>query len=362
MVEQSFLMAAGVPLESGRPYLDIDDPAYMDYKSLLVGTAAAVDPDYDATKITGKIAVDYINSVIQATMSPLPPIDATAQMGMERGFAYMHLGKGGFHSSLGSRYLVVKDTFDLFAAAKHAASGGASEAVMGADQEAWFLSTMQGSTATWKVWGNEYCLVPLQIDLTMVSVPEAFKQRFYMNVDAWDGFRNKRSELIEKLSAVGNVVAVTGDIHAFYAGTPNVTGDLSKRVIEFVGSSVSSTTFRDELLSQIKSDPNLSAVPGVGLLAANIDGLMADKINPHLAFASSNKHGYVVIEASAAEMVATYTMIAANVTKIDYTGDVAGVEAATEKMRFRAVAGENNLYQDFAGAWKRWDQETRAWV
>jgi alkaline phosphatase D len=362
MVEQSFLMAAGVPLESGRPYLNIDDAAYSDYKALLVGTAAAVEPDYDATKIAGNIAVDYINSVIQATMSPLPPIDAMAQMGMERGFAYMHLGKGSFHGLFGSRYLVVKDTFDLFAAAKHAASSGESEAVMGADQEAWFLSTMMGSTATWKVWGNEYCLVPLQIDLTALSVPESFKQRFYMNVDAWDGFRNKRSELIEKLAGVGNVVAVTGDIHAFYAGTPNVNGDISKRVIEFVGSSVSSTTFRDELLSQIKSDPNLSSVPGIDLLAMSVDDIMADKINPHLAFAASNKHGYAVIDASADEIIATYTMIASNITKLDYTGDAAGVAAATQTMRFRAVAGENNLYQDFNGTWKRWDQENRAWV
>ncbi|HZF49911.1 MAG TPA: alkaline phosphatase D family protein [Polyangiaceae bacterium] len=362
MIEQSFLMAAGVPLESGRPYLNIDDAAYANHKKLLVDTAAAVEPDYDTSKITGNIAADYINSVIQATMAPVAPIDEAAQMTMERGFAYMHLGKSSLYGLFGSRYLVVKDTFDLFAAAKHAATKGESETVMGAEQEAWFLSTIQGSKATWKVWGNEYCLTPLQIDLTTLTVPEAFKQRFYMNVDAWDGFRNKRSELIEKLSAVGNVVAVTGDIHAFYASTPNVTGDISKRVVEFVGSSISSTTFRDELLSQIKSDPNLSSVPGVDLLAKSIDTIMADKINPHLAFAASDKHGFVVVEASGAEIVATYAMIAANVTNVDYTGDAAGVEAATKRMRFRAVAGENNLYQDFNGAWKRWDQETRTWV
>ncbi|NUQ74059.1 MAG: alkaline phosphatase D family protein [Polyangiaceae bacterium] len=362
MIEQSFLTAAGVPLESGRPYLNIDDAAYAQYKQLLVDTAAAVEPSYDMTKIAGNIAVDYINNVIQATMAPLPPIDEAAQMMMERGFAYMHLGKGGLYSLLGSRYLVVKDTFDLFAAAKLAATSGASEVVMGADQEAWFLSTIEKSTATWKVWGNEYCLVPLQIDLTKLPVPASFQQRFYMNVDAWDGFRNKRSELIGKLAAVGNVVAVTGDIHAFYAGTPHVLGDTSTRVVEFVGGAVSSTTFRDELLSQIESDPALSMVPGVDQLAMGIDDIMNDAINPHLAFAASDKHGYVMVEATGTEVIATYSMIASNVTKFDYTGDSAGVTAATKKMRFRAVAGENNLYQDFDGAWKRWDQDTRTWV
>jgi alkaline phosphatase D len=362
MIDQTTLVAAGVPAAGGRAYLNIDDAANAEYKKLLVDTAKAVDAAFDTAVITGNIAVDYINSVIAATMSQVSPIDEAAQMNMERGFAYMHLGKGSFHTSLGSRYLVVKDTFDLLAAVKLAASGGASETVMGAEQEAWFLSTMQGSKATWKVWGNEYCLVPLQIDLTMQAVPDAFKQRFYMNVDAWDGFRNKRSELIGKLADVGNVVAVTGDIHAFYAGTPNVEGDIEKRIVELVGSSVSSTTFRDELLSQIKSDPNLSAVPGVTLLATSIDKIMADKINPHLAFAASNKHGFVVVEATGTELIATYSMIASNVPKTDYTGDVAGVAAATEQTKFRAVAGENNLYQEIDGAWKKWDQATRTWV
>jgi hypothetical protein len=32
------------------------------------------------------------------------------------------------------------------------------------------------------------------------------------------------------------------------------------------------------------------------------------------------------------------------------------------KARFKAVAGENNLYRDFDGAWKRWDQETLTYV
>lgn len=362
IVEESVLMAAGVDVAMGRPYLDIDDAANAQYKTLLQEAAKAVEPMYDMGKIAGFVAVDYINSVIQATMSPAPLIDEMAQMGMPRGFAYMHLGKGSLYTLLGSRYLVVKDTFDLFAGAKFAATMGASEVVMGTEQEAWFLSKMEGSTATWKVWGNEYCLVPLQVDLTGLDVPASFKQKFYMNVDAWDGFRNKRSELLGKLSALKNVVAVTGDIHSFYAGTPHVDGDTSKRVVEFVGSSVSSTTFRDELLSQIKADPNLSMVPGVDLLAKNVDTIMADKINPHLAFAASDKHGFVTIEASSAEIVATYNMIASNVTKSDYTGDLGGVQAATKTVRFRAVAGENNLYQDFDGAWKRWDPDTRTFV
>ena len=75
---------SNVPLEAGRPYLNIDDAASSDYKKLLVDAAAAVEPGYDATKISGNIAVQYINSVIAATKAPLPPIDEAAQMALER--------------------------------------------------------------------------------------------------------------------------------------------------------------------------------------------------------------------------------------------------------------------------------------
>jgi hypothetical protein len=35
------------------------------------------------------------------------------------------------------------------------------------------------------------------------NLPDAFVRQFYMNADSWDGFRDKRSELIGKLSRKG---------------------------------------------------------------------------------------------------------------------------------------------------------------
>jgi alkaline phosphatase D len=347
---------------SGKAYVNVDAAAYADYKKLLIDAAKAAEPEYDTAKIAGNIAVDYINSVIEATMSAVPPIDEAAQMTLERGFAYMHLGKTSLFSQLGARYLVIKDTFDLYAANKLATTAGESENVMGAEQEAWFLTTVEGSQATWKVWGNEYSLFPIQVDLTMVAPIDQFKQKFYMNVDSWDGFRNKRSALLEKLAAAGNVVAITGDIHAFYAATPNVNDDISKRIIEFVGSSVTSSTFREELITQIASDPALASIPGLDLLAKNVDDLMATPINPHLGFAKSDKNGFIIVEAGSTELVATYHMIPSNDAQIDYTADVSGLESKVSKARFKTVAGENNLYRDFNGVWKRWDQETLTYV
>jgi alkaline phosphatase D len=361
VVEQTFLTSVGFPLMAAKPYVDVDSGPYVDYKLMLVNATKAVEPEYDTSKIAGNVAVDYINAVIASTMSPLPPID-DAMMTLERGFAFMHMGKTTLHGQLGSRYLIIKDTFDLYGANLLATTAGESENVMGKDQEDWFLAAMQGSTSTWKVWGNEYCLFPIQVDLSMMSIPDAFKQRFYMNVDSWDGFRNKRSQLIEKLASVGNVVAITGDIHAFYAATPNVNGDISKRIIELVTSSITSQTFRDELITQIQSDPALAATPGLDQLAKAVDDLMMTAVNPHLGYAKSDANGYVVVEAGATELIATYHLIPTLKAKADFTGNESTFEQGITTVRFKTVAGENNLYRDFDGTWKRWDQATVTYV
>jgi alkaline phosphatase D len=358
-LDQATLTGLGLMPSFGFPYVDIDAATYADYKKLL--TDAAMAGGYDPANIKGNISVDYINGVIAKAMAPLAPIDDPMA---ERGLAFLHLGKMSPNSSLGSRYLVIKDTFDLYAAAKFSETKGASEVVMGDEQEAWFLSTMTGSKSTWKIWGNEYCLIPFQVDLTQLDVPALFKQRFYFNVDAWDGFRNKRSELLGKLSAVSNVVAVTGDIHAFYAGLPNVNNDLSKHIVEFVGGSISSSTFREELLSQISSDPGLSTIVGLDQLAKAVDDLMLStdtKVNPHLAYAKSDKNGFVVVEVSASEVVATYHMIPSNDVKVDYSKE-GGITAKVSTERFKTVAGEGSLYREIDGAWKRWDTATLTWM
>lgn len=48
-----------------------------------------------------------------------------------------------------------------------------------------------------------------------------FFQKFVLNADQWDGYRKERATLMNHLidNDIQNVVAVTGDIHAFFAGT-----------------------------------------------------------------------------------------------------------------------------------------------
>ncbi|HTL37435.1 MAG TPA: alkaline phosphatase D family protein, partial [Kofleriaceae bacterium] len=304
---------------------------------------------------------------LNATLPPaeqIPPIDPM-DPSLEKGIAWVDVGKIGYNTSIGSRYLVVKDTFDVVAKVLFDETGGASESVLGDAQKKWFLETMKSSKATWKVWGNEYCLLQIAIDLTQqAAAPAAFQHRYYMNVDAWDGFRNERSALLAELAGIGNVVAITGDIHAFYAGVPATNDDQKKNIVELVTSSISSLTFRGELLAQVDEDPILSQVSAAKLLAAGIDGLTTDKdskINPALAFADSASNGYAIAEVSDKELVVTFKAIDGKKIGTDLTADpdLAGAFKAT---RFKTVAGASDLYQEIDGAWKKWDPATLSWT
>jgi alkaline phosphatase D len=350
------------------PYVDV--AAYQDglYQTALVD--AATEGGYPAEAIAGDLSVAWINGVVTSINEGLPepeqiPLIDPAEVGLAKGIAWYDVGKLSLNASVGSRYFVAKDAFDVLSRYRYLESGGESEQVLGAAQKEWFLSTIEGSDATWKVWGNEYCLVQLAIDLTVQPVPEAFARRYYMNVDAWDGFRNERSALLERLSAVDNVVAITGDIHAFYAGVPSVDGAPAQRIREFVTSGITSKCFRDEVKGQVESDPVLSTVPTAALLADLIDTLLQDKptqINPGLAFANSAGNGFAIVELDGAQMVVTMHQCSPESVLEDSSSDGATAAKLFKPVRLRAVAGDPELYRDFDGSWKRWDTTTLEWV
>jgi alkaline phosphatase D len=89
--------------------------------------------------------------------------------------------------------------------------------VLGKQQKAWWKATMKGSDATWKLWGNEVTLMRLKIQqLGATDVSDRV-----VAGDSWDGYTTERTELMTFLrsEAIKNVVVLTGDIHAAFAGT-----------------------------------------------------------------------------------------------------------------------------------------------
>ncbi|MCB9567849.1 MAG: alkaline phosphatase D family protein [Myxococcales bacterium] len=368
VVEEAALMAQLGALPGwAAPYIDVDTYAGGIYGDVLRAAAPAIG--YDPAAITGKLDADFINRLL-AEINPtlpmaeqVPEISEADKMGLRRGVAIATTGKLGLHSSFGSRYLVVQEAFDAFARARFEASGGDSERTMGPEQEAWFLDTMQGSDRTWKVWGNEFTLSPLRIDLSTLPLPPPFSNRFFIVGDSWDGMPGRRDVMIEGLADVDNVVVITGDIHAFFAGTPMSRNDPGAKVIELVTSSITSTTFQRELEHTAASEPSLADVPGVDQLASSIrDFLVLSDTNPHLAHADVTSNGFVAVELDGATFTATYHSIPDSEVTTDYAGMEAALDGLFSTTRFRVNAGERELYQEQGGAWKRWDTATRTWV
>lgn len=373
IVEQSTLLQLlGEVPAFASPCFNIDGLGYEAIKQALEEAAPALgfDPSFGYPPNAGSRLLNayFVNALLeiinQGRSEPIEGLQEDDLGRLDRGLSYADLGKTAFYSAMGSRYLVAKDAFDVLSDPA-IQQDPARVTVMGEAQETWFLDTMRGSKSTWKVWGNEYSLSQIAIDLTeRALVDERFKKRFYLNLDGWDGFRRTRNELIKQLAEVGNVVAITGDIHAFLAGTPAADDDPSKKIVEFVGSSISSSTFHSELVKQIVQDPVLSVHPDPSFVVDRLEELLAGpdaKSNPHLAFADARHNGFCIAEANATEFVVSMYRIpesAADAPLYDEGDTIEGVEIE----RFKTVAGESELYREVDGTWKRWDPEAADWV
>ena len=113
-----------------------------------------------------------------------------------------------------------------------------------------------------------------------------FFTRFLLNCDQWDGYNSERKALMAhlKTNAIGNVVALTGDIHSFFAGTVSddfdAAGGGTPVMVDLVSAGVSSDSFFSYLKSAaaslgdigtLVSYPLAIPVPGVGTVNLDIN-------------------------------------------------------------------------------------------
>ncbi|MBM3666648.1 MAG: hypothetical protein FJW90_04070 [Actinobacteria bacterium] len=134
--------------------------------------------------------------------------------------------------------------------------------MLGDSQRHWLLRSMKASRATWKLWGTQLMLMATRL------APGVAAQ-----VDAWDGYSYERRRILNYIldNGVGNAVAITGDIHTFFAGTAFTGGDESSpgsrpAMPEFVGGSATSAGLPES----------------TGLNPQVLAGLAA--VNPHIDF------------------------------------------------------------------------------
>jgi alkaline phosphatase D len=119
--------------------------------------------------------------------------------------------------------------------------------MLGKAQKQWWKDTMQGSDATWKLWGNEVTLMRLRI--TSLGPTSPLPADLVISADSWDGYNAERTELMGflKANSINNVVILSGDIHAAFAG--NVIDNFDAPVgaqtsvaVELVGPGISSNS------------------------------------------------------------------------------------------------------------------------
>lgn len=313
------------------PYLDIDQPPFSAYKPVLIGVttqayivegiAEAQAAARAAAAIQGKLDANFVNQLLNAyNASGAGPqmslIASEVVANLDRGISFFVLGKVSLFSTLGARYLVVKDTFDLYAAYRSFVTNGAGQNAYGGDQDQWLRSQLMQSDATWRVLGSSVSFAPLVLDLTgnlpslpreikaaLEQLPALLRNRFYLNVEHWDGFPDQKRALLGFLDGLGNAAIVSGDIHGSFATQHG------PRLAEITAPAVSSANLQDGILGLVRNDPVLSQIPGIERLVGALD-LLVTLASPQMRYARSNVNGVVVLRAGAAALRATYWEIA----------------------------------------------------
>ena len=305
-------------------YVSIDDAQYAPYKQVLIGMVnqqyqeAGMTSERADTKaaeaISGSLGINYVNSLLEVFNASQPDnaLPLLTRDGLEVGVSYFMLGKTSLLATngLGSRNFVVKDTYDLVAALAVRANNGASEDVLGQDQENWLTEVINNSSTTWRVVGTSISATSLVLDFRdNDQVPALFRQRFYLGVDQWDGFPNKRAQLFELFAShpQQNTVLISGDIHASHASRHG------NGIFEFTVCGVSSEPFKGFMRGAVQGPP-FTDVPGINELVEDAEALfmagspVIDEASglKQMAFTRADVHGFSVIEADATGLTNTF--------------------------------------------------------
>jgi len=238
--------------------------------------------------------------------------------------------------------------------------GSPAGTILGKQQKAWWKATMQGSNATWKLWGNEVTLMRLKIQqLGQTDVSDRV-----VSGDSWDGYATERNELMTFLrtSAINNVVVLSGDIHAAFAGVIMDNFDAatpSPVACELVAPGVTSNSLFSFFEAATRAvDPalrglitvdatanggvkftenvNLLLLAGVqaagtyaGAIALGVPepfargaalGAADPTTNPHLKYVDSNAQGYGYAKITAEQIAATIVTINRPITATGAAG------------------------------------------
>lgn len=153
------------------------------------------------------------------------------------------------------------------------------------------------------------------------AAPAAFKTNFLLDCDQWDGYNAERKYLMGQLLAKGvqNVVAVTGDIHAFYAGVVMADYDAATQVpamVDLVTAGVSSNS-NFSYFYGAASQPAFAALkPLVATSEAEAEGIAIQMLSAAIAMGAgvTDLSNTAAITAAVQAAIAAHVITAAAVT------------------------------------------------
>lgn len=153
--------------------------------------------------------------------------------------------------------------------------------MLGDNQLQWFMEKLSGSTARWKIVGNQVMMAHI---------------RGVKNLDAWDGYPVERDHILRWIETqrIRNVLFLTGDIHVSIAANlsrspfdrrmydpGNGAGSLA---VEFVTPSIASANMNE-----------LHRLPPRNARTMMAEGLLY-LLNRHVMKADLDSHGYIVLD------------------------------------------------------------------
>lgn len=194
--------------------------------------------------------------------------------------------------SVGSRYFVPQPLLGAFEE-RMTAARGRIPSVLGTTQTQWWKNTLRNSGATWKIWGNEVTLNRMWLDMRTMA-PPPYNNLYIVNADAWDGYPAHRAELMGYLKAenITNVVAITGDLHAFQCGVVRDNPDPSigtPVAVDFVAAGISSSSF----YSYVKAGAGATPLAPLVATPQTFDQVLRMN-NPDFAYVDHHAQGYAV--------------------------------------------------------------------
>ncbi len=200
--------------------------------------------------------------------------------------------------------------------------------MLGPDQRTWLLDGLGGSPATWKVVGSPLMFAPFRSLLRLPGEP--VNGGVYFNMTQWDGYAGERAALLERLATTGtrNTLVLSGDSHFFSASQVPLDFDdpgSPPLVVELGTGSITSNN----------ADEN-------GYPTDDYTWDWTRNANPHtMRFIETERHGYVVVDLSPAEMVAEMRSprtILSPTSTVDVVGRFQ-CSAGTQRLRSLPVGG-----------------------